>query len=137
MEDNRIEDLQFLTNRYIDNVWKHVGIHLLAAGWILSSTQLQLRLKESILVKLVLTIIFVVLQSVHSLVNVPLFKRIKKLERQIDVDSEKAQGQIEVDPDLKPAAIYGVSSLRFLWNELMIGIIALIAVVFTWLSPYL
>jgi hypothetical protein len=93
-----------------------LACHLLAAGWILSSTQPQLRLKESTIIQLGLTAIFVVLQSVHSLINIPIFKHIKKLEAQIDVD-----------PALTLAKIYGVSNSRFFWNGIMIGIIALFA----------
>ena len=125
MEEKRIEALQFLTNRYIENVWKHTGIHLLATGWILSSAQLQLMLAHSTLIQLGLTIIFAILQSVHSFINIPIFHLIKKLEVEINDD---ANGHL--------AEYYGVSNFRFILNEVMIASIALFAVIFIWFSPY-
>ena len=75
--------LQFLTNRYVDNVWRHIGIHLLAAGWVLSSAQLQEYLLKSIAVRVGLTFIFALMLWVHWVVNWPIYKHIKNLETQI------------------------------------------------------
>jgi hypothetical protein len=126
MEDNRIVALQFLTNRYIDNVWKHIGIHLLAAGWVLSSAHLQVLLAKSIWVRLGLIFMFLIMQCVHSFINVPIYYHIKNLAAQIKSD---------VDENL--SEFYGVSRSRFYLNEAMIASIAAFAIVFVLVSPYL
>lgn len=128
-DDHQIAALEFLTNRYIDNVWKHTGIHLLAAGWILSSSHLQVSLGKSTLVKIGLTFMFLIMQSAHSFINVPIYRRIKKLASQIKDDGD--------DGDVNLSECYGVSKSRFYLNEIMIGSIAVFAIAFVWLSTYL
>jgi hypothetical protein len=124
MQNEQLEALKFLTNRYIENVWKHTGIHLIGTGWILSSIQLQSILSKSVYVQLGLTIAFIILQSVHSFINIPIYKQIKELESNVDVKNGD-----------NISSYYGVSKSRFVWNELMIFCIAFLAVIFIWTSP--
>jgi hypothetical protein len=123
-DKDRLEALEFLSNRYIDNVWKHIGVHLLAAGWILSSQHLQTVLTNN-MAKVILIAMFVFLQAVHSVINIPIYHHIRDLEVQLGTSN---YGDL--------VKYYGITKKRFYWNEGIIFIIALVAVIFILLSPF-
>jgi len=122
-EDN-LEALKFLTNRYVDNIWKHSSISLIALGWVLSSSQIQLLLKNKIYIQLMLSLVFVVLQSIHWFVNKPIFNKIRIFEKSIAEQKGK-----------NIAEAFTVKYYRFVLNEIMLLLYCIVALLFIWMYP--
>ncbi len=124
IDESRIKALEFLANRYIENVWKHSGLHLVALGWILASSQLHVLIASHLEVRLGLTFIFLFMEAMHFLVNKPIYDQIKSLTDELTCG------------DMAPiASFYSVSKSRFLLNEIFIFFLAIFAVVFIWAYP--
>jgi len=77
LEAGKLDALKFLTKQYIENVWISIGIHLVALGWLFSSEQIHLLIKEELFIQIGLTCILLVLECLRWFVNSPIYRRIR------------------------------------------------------------
>lgn len=52
LEVGKLDTLKFLTKQYIENVWISTGIHLVALGWLFSSEQIHMLVKEELFIQI-------------------------------------------------------------------------------------
>lgn len=126
LNQEKLEALKYLTNRYIENVWKHTSIHLIALGWVLASKQIHELIANSLVMQSVISVVFIALECIHWFVNRPIYARIVSLS--------KAVSSI-YGTELSMA--YMVTRSRFFLNEVMILSLAVVGIIFIWMYPVL
>ena len=126
LEAGKLDALKFLTKQYIENVWISTGIHLVALGWLFSSKQIHMLIKEELFIQIGLTCILLVLECFRWFVNRPIYRRIRFLEMEVAK---------RISTELADA--YTIKPYRFICNELLICLLTVFAITFIWLYPYL
>ncbi|AKH37586.1 MULTISPECIES: hypothetical protein [Nitrosomonas] len=126
LEVGKLDALKFLTKHYIDNVWISTSVHLVTLGWLFSSEQIHMLIKEELFIQIGLTCILLVLESLRWFVNRPIYRRIKFLEMHV---AEKISIEL--------ADAYTIKPYRFICNELLICLLTLFSITFIWFYPYL
>ncbi|SFL31489.1 hypothetical protein SAMN05216302_10597 [Nitrosomonas aestuarii] len=126
LETGKLNALKFLTKQYIENVWISTSIHLVVLGWLFSSEQIHLLIKEKLFVQIGLTCILSLLECFRWFINSPIYRRIRFLEMEV---SKKTSTEL--------ADAYTIKSYRFICSELFISLLTVFAITFIWLYPYL
>lgn len=126
LEAGKLYALKFLTKQYIENVWIATGIHLVVLGWLFSSEQIHILLKEELSIQIGLTCILLVLECIRWFVNSSIYRRIRSLEMEV---TKKTSVEI--------ADAYTIKPYRFVCNELLICLLTVFAITFIWLYSYL
>lgn len=126
LEVGKLGALKFLTKQYIENVWISSSIHLVALGWLFSSEQIHMLIKEELFIQIGLTCILLGLECLRWFVNRPIYRRIRFLEMEVAK---------KISIDLADA--YTIKPYRFICNELLICLLTVFAIIFIWLYPYL
>ena len=126
LEIGKLYALKFLTKQYIENVWISTSIHLITLGWLFSSEQIHLLIKEELFIQIGLTCILLVLECFRWFVNSPIYRRIRFLEMEV---AKKTSTEL--------ADAYTIKPYRFICNELLICLLTVCAITFIWLYPYL
>lgn len=126
LEKGKLSALKFLTKQYIKNVWIATIIHLIALGWLFSSAQIQLLIKEELFIQIGLTCILLGLECFRWFVNWPIHRRIRFLEKEV---VKKTSTEL--------ADAYTIKTYRFICNEFLICLLTVFAITFIWLCPYL
>ncbi|SDZ06799.1 hypothetical protein [Nitrosomonas sp. Nm58] len=126
LDVGKLDALKFLTKQYIENVWISTGIHLVALGWLFSSEQIHMLIKEELFIQVGLTCILLVLECLRWFVNRPIYRRIRFLEMDV---AKKISTELADACTIKP--------YRFICNELLICLLTVFAITFIWLYPYL
>ena len=126
LESEKLYALKFQTKQYIENVWISISIHLVALGWLFSSEQIHILIKEELFIQIGLTCILLVLECFRWFVNGPIYRRIRSLEMEV-----AKKTSIEL------AGAYTIKPYRFICNELLICLLTVFAITFIWLYPYL
>lgn len=126
LEIGKLYALKFLSKQYIRNVWISTSIHLITLGWLSSSVQIHLLIKEELFIQIGLTCILVLLECIRWFVNSPIYRRIRFLEMEVAKKSSK-----------ELADAYTIKPYRFVCSELLISLLTVFAITFIWLYPYL
>jgi hypothetical protein len=126
LEKGTLSALKYLTKQYIKNVWIATIIHLIALGWLFSSAQIRLLIKEELFIQIGLTCILLGLECFRWFVNWPIHRRIRSLEKEVAKNTST-----------ELADAYTIKTYRFICNELLICLITVFAITFIWLYPYL
>jgi len=126
LEIEKLNALKFLTKQYIENVWISTIIHLISLGWLFSSEQIHLLIKQELFIQIGLTCILALLECFRWFVNSPIYRRIKFLEMEV---AKKASKEL--------ADAYTIRTYRFICSELLISSLTVVAITFIWLYPYL
>lgn len=125
-EAGKLSALKFLTKQYISHVWIATGMHLVVLGWLLSSKQIHILIKEQLFIQIGLTYILLMLECLRWFINQPIYRRIRFLEMEV---AKKTSAELADACAIKP--------YRFICNELMICLLTVFAITFIWLYPYL
>lgn len=126
LEIGKLDALKFSTTQYISNAWLALGIHLVALGWLLSSQQIQMLIKEKLFIQIGLTCVLLLIECLRWFVNWPIHRRIRLLEMEVAAKTSATLAQA-----------YTIKPYRFICNELLICLLTIFAITFIWLYPYL
>ena len=126
LEAGKLAALKFLAKQYIGNTWISISIHLIALGWLFSSEQVHMLIKEELFIQIGLTCILLVLECFRWFVNKPIYRRIRFLEMDV---AKKTSAELSDAYTIKP--------YRFICNELLICLLTVFAITFIWVYPYL
>lgn len=126
LEIGKLDALKFSTTQYISNAWLALGIHLVALGWLLSSQQIQVLIKEKLFIQIGLTCVLLLIECLRWFVNWPIHRRIRLLEMEVTAKTSATLAQA-----------YTIKPYRFICNELLICLLTIFAITFIWLYPYL
>ena len=126
LETGKLYALKFLTKQYIKNVWIATSIHLVALGWLFSSEQIHILIKEEISIQIGLTCILLALECFRWFVNSPIYRRIRFLELEV---AKKTSTEL--------ADAYTIKPYRFICSEFLICLLTVFAIIFIWLYPFL
>jgi len=126
LETGKLYALKFLSKQYIRNFWISTSIHLITLGWLFSSVQIHLLIKEELFIQIGLTCILMLLECFRWFVNSPIYRRIRFLEMEV---AKKTSTEL--------ADAYTIKPYRFICSELLISLLTVFAITFIWLYPYL
>lgn len=126
LETGKLYALKFLSKQYIRNFWISTSIHLITLGWLFSSVQIHLLIKEELFIQIGLTCILMLLECFRWFVNSPIYRRIRFLEMEV---AKKTSAEL--------ADAYTIKPYRFICSELLISLLTVFAITFIWLYPYL
>lgn len=126
LEIGKLDALKFSTKQYISNAWLALGIHLVVLGWLFSSQQIQVLIKEKLFIQISLTCLLLLLEYLRWFVNWPIHRRIRLLEMEVAAKTSATLAQA-----------YTIKPYRFICNELLICLLTVFAITFIWLYPYL
>lgn len=126
LEAGKLDALKFLTKQYIRNVWISSSIHLVILGWLFSSEQIHVFIKEELFIQIGLTCILLVFECLRWFVNRPTYRRIRFLEREV---AKRTSAEL--------ADAYSIKLYRFICSELLICLLTIFAITFIWIYPYL
>ncbi|HRQ06151.1 MAG TPA: hypothetical protein PK580_09335 [Nitrosomonas halophila] len=126
LEIGKLDALKFSTKQYISNAWLALGIHLVVLGWLFSSQQIQMLIKEKLFIQIGLTCVLLLIECLRWFVNWPIHRRIRLLEMEVAAKTSATLAQA-----------YTIKPYRFICNELLICLLTIFAITFIWLYPYL